>query len=191
MKTIITSLLLLATLGINAQTKITDAASAANVTNIAPGSLLELESTTKGLMLPKIALTATTAILPLSGTHAQATGITVYNTNTAGDVTPGVYANDGTKWVKLGAAAVTGWVYVTQSTSIQVGQSMLVTSGITVTLPTTATQGDKVRLVDSTGGTGFSVAGSNINSATTMAPPVGGSALEYTFIGTQWFCTGL
>jgi len=186
MKKIITSLALLAGLGLSAQVKVGD-----NVTTLAPGSLFEMESTNKGLMLPRVALTNTTAILPVLGTHAQATGMVVYNTATAGDVTPGVYSNDGTKWVKAGAAAATGWTYVAQSTTIQVGQSMLVTTGIIVTLPATATQGDTVRLVDGTGGTGFSVAGSNISPTTTMAPVVGGSALEYTFIGTQWFCTSL
>lgn len=100
MKKIITSLALFAGLGLSAQVKVGD-----NVTTLAPGSLFEMESTNKGLLLPRIALTNTSAILPVLGTHAQATGMVVYNTATAGDVTPGLYSNDGTKWVKLGGAA--------------------------------------------------------------------------------------
>lgn len=186
MKKIITSLALLAGLGLSAQVKVGD-----NVTTLAPGSIFEMESTNKGLMLPRVALTNTTAILPVLGTHAQAAGIVVYNTATAGDVKPGIYTNDGTKWIKLvNADATNSWnSYVAQSTSIQVGQSMIVTSGTTVTLPATASQGDRVRLVDATGGAGFSVSGSNVSPTTTFSPPVGGSALEYTYIGTQWFCT--
>lgn len=186
MKKIITSLALLAGLGLSAQVKVGD-----NVTTLAPGSLFEMESTNKGLMLPRVALTNTTAILPVLGTHAQATGMVVYNTATAGDVTPGVYSNDGTKWVKAGAAAATGWTYVAQGTTIQVGQSMLITTNVTVTLPATATQGDKIRLVDATGGAGWSVAGSNIHPLTVMASQLSGTGTEYTYIGTQWYCTGL
>lgn len=186
MKKIITSLALLAGLGLSAQVKVGD-----NVTTLAPGSLFEMESTNKGLMLPRVALTNTSAILPVLGTHAQAAGMVVYNTATAGDVTPGVYANDGTKWVKLGGST-SSWNYVAQSATILAGQSMVITTaGLTITLPATGTEGDKVRLVDGTGGAGYTVAGSNLDGLTTVVPPVGGSALEYTYINSKWYCTSL
>jgi hypothetical protein len=82
-----------------AQVKIGD-----NVTSLNSSSLLELESTTKGVLFPRVALTNTTSYLPLSGHVA---GMTIYNTAAAGDVTPGMYTNDGTKWVKLGATTST------------------------------------------------------------------------------------
>jgi trimeric autotransporter adhesin len=71
-------------------------------TTINANSLLELEATNKGLLLPRIALTVTTAAAPLS---AHVAGMTVYNTATVSDVTPGYYYNDGAKWVKLGASS--------------------------------------------------------------------------------------
>ncbi|HEY1195176.1 hypothetical protein [Flavobacterium sp.] len=61
---------------------------------------------TKGLLLPKVALTATDSALPMS-THTA--GMKVYNTATAGTginaVTPGEYCNDGTQWVRTPSTA--------------------------------------------------------------------------------------
>jgi hypothetical protein len=70
-----------------------------NPTTINSNSVLELEATNKGLLLPRVALSATNNASPLS---AHVAGMIVYNTATAGtlpnDVVPGYYYNDGTKW---------------------------------------------------------------------------------------------
>ena len=66
-------------------------------------SVLELESSNKGLLLPRLALTSITAVAPLSA-HVQ--GMTVYNTATAVDVTPGIYTNNGTTWVRVTDSAI-------------------------------------------------------------------------------------
>ncbi len=66
-----------------------------------PDAALEVSATDKGLLLPRIALTGTAAAAPLSG-HKE--GMTVYNTATAADVTPGYYYNDGTQWVRIAEA---------------------------------------------------------------------------------------
>jgi trimeric autotransporter adhesin len=73
-----------------------------NPTALNSNSLLELETTNKGLLLPRISLTSTNAFAPLS---AHIAGMTVYNTATVSDITPGYYYNDGAKWVRLGASA--------------------------------------------------------------------------------------
>jgi hypothetical protein len=73
-------------------------------TAVDANAILELQSSTKGLLFPNVALTGTTAFAPLA---AHVAGMTVYNTATAGDVTPGLYTNSGTAWVKLGAAPTT------------------------------------------------------------------------------------
>ncbi len=54
-------------------------------------------SSTKGLLLPRVTLSSTTSFSPLS---AHVAGMTVYNTATIGDVTPGYYINDGTRWIR-------------------------------------------------------------------------------------------
>jgi len=76
-----------------AQVKIGD-----NPTMVNPDAVLDLESSNRGLVYPRVALTATTIATPLS---AHVAGMTVYNTATAGDVTPGLYVNDGTKWTVI------------------------------------------------------------------------------------------
>lgn len=60
---------------------------------------LDITSTNRGVLLPRVLLTNTTSPLPLS---ADVAGMIVYNTATAGDVTPGFYYNDGTIWIRLG-----------------------------------------------------------------------------------------
>ena len=61
-------------------------------------AVLELAGTSKGLLLPRIALTGTTSPAPLS---AHIPGMVVYNTVTSSDVKPGYYCNDGTKWIRI------------------------------------------------------------------------------------------
>jgi hypothetical protein len=57
---------------------------------------LDVNYTTQGLLIPRVALTSTAASTPLT---AQVAGMVVYNTATAGDVIPGIYVSNGTKWV--------------------------------------------------------------------------------------------
>jgi trimeric autotransporter adhesin len=58
---------------------------------------LDVNFTTKGLLIPRVTLVSTTSFSPLS---AHVAGMVVYNTATAGDVTPGLYFNNGTAWVR-------------------------------------------------------------------------------------------
>lgn len=59
-------------------------------------SMLEIKSTNKGFLLPRIALTSLDSPSPLT---AHVEGMTVYNTSTT--LGTGYYYNDGSKWVKL------------------------------------------------------------------------------------------
>jgi hypothetical protein len=62
-----------------------------------------LNSSVRGLLLPRVALVATTNPAPLPG-NVHVKGMFVYNTATtatANGVTPGVYYNDGTKWERI------------------------------------------------------------------------------------------
>lgn len=74
-------------------------------TNPNSNAILEIGdaiTNTKGLLLPRVNLTGTANATPLSG---NIMGMIVYNKNTAGDVTPGLYYNSGTEWVRLGGSA--------------------------------------------------------------------------------------
>ncbi len=83
-----------------------------NPTTINAGSVLELESTNKGLLFPRISLASTTA-WGLAGTAVG--GMSIYNTNAAitGTVAypttgAGLYYFDGTGWVSKNAKAIAG-----------------------------------------------------------------------------------
>ncbi|WP_144215280.1 hypothetical protein [Flavobacterium anhuiense] len=77
-------------------------------------AVLDLNKTdgtnTKGLLLPKVALTAINNIAPMT---AHVAGMHVWNTATAGTginaVTPGEYFNNGTKWIRVSSAMDT-WI---------------------------------------------------------------------------------
>ena len=69
-------------------------------------AVLDLRSNDKlGLLLPRLPLQSTTLAAPL---QAHVAGMVVYNTVTAGDVTPGFYYDDGTKWVAVGSGTGSG-----------------------------------------------------------------------------------
>ena len=139
-------LLAIAALGISfssfAQVKIGN-----NPTTINAGSVLELESTNKGLLLPRIALTNTTT-WGLLGTSAA--GMHVYNTNvgitsgtTAGGKNypvltdkVGEYYWDGTGWVALGRDGFTSPVQVKMN--VGPDQNLAINSVFnTINFPTT------------------------------------------------------
>jgi hypothetical protein len=90
---------------IRAQVKVTDGVSSSPTPN--SDAILELESINKnkGLLMPKVSLTATDNPSPLPSHIA---GLTVYNTNllnptSSTGITPGFYYNDGISWNKVAA----------------------------------------------------------------------------------------
>ena len=66
---------------------------------------LDVSSSTLGFLPPRVALTASNVFSPLAGTAASATGLLVYNTNTAGtapnNVVPGYYFWNGSSWINF------------------------------------------------------------------------------------------
>ncbi|MFC0184491.1 Chaperone of endosialidase [Pseudarcicella hirudinis] len=83
-----------------AQQRISDGTANAAIN---PDAVVEMQSNNKGMLLPRVALTGTANAAPLS---AHVAGMHIYNTATVGDVKPGEYYNNGTKWVSIGG---TGW----------------------------------------------------------------------------------
>lgn len=62
-------------------------------TTPAGGAILDVKSTNMGFLPPRVALTGTSDASTIS---SPATGLMIYNTATAGNVTPGYYFNSGT-----------------------------------------------------------------------------------------------
>jgi hypothetical protein len=76
-----------------------------NATGAAPNAsaMLDVDATNRGLLIPRVALTATNSNAPIGAGIANS--LLVYNTATAGvapnNVTPGYYYWDGTSWQRL------------------------------------------------------------------------------------------
>jgi hypothetical protein len=71
-----------------------------------PEAALEVKSADSGILIPRVALTSTNVVTPV--TNGVALEL-VYNTNTAGNVTPGYYylSTDTGPWVRLSTGAWT------------------------------------------------------------------------------------
>lgn len=69
-----------------------------NPTTINANSALEIESTNKGFLLPRVELVAPDNPAPLT---AHVEGMTVYNTKVTDDLSEGIYMNDGAVWARL------------------------------------------------------------------------------------------
>jgi hypothetical protein len=65
--------------------------------NISAG--LDVNFITQGILVPRVALTGTASFMPLGSVPVA--GMVVYNTASVLDVTPGLYFNDGAKWVPV------------------------------------------------------------------------------------------
>lgn len=174
MKKILIIVALVAGLMVSAQVKIGD-----NVGTINANSILELESTTKGVLFPRVTLTGTT---DASTVGTQVAGMTVYNTATTSDVTPGMYTSNGTIWVKLnpsyqniggGVQTMDGNGTILNTTYFIIFQGN--TAG-TLTTPTPVA--GKTLWVKNTGLNAATVAGQSINS---------GKMRAFVCDGTTWY----
>ena len=153
-----------------AQVKIGD-----NPTTINAGSVLELESTNKALLMPRISLTNTTTWLPLLGTPVA--GMHLYNTNAAITSTNSAYP---VSTLKTGEYYYdgTGWVAISTNTS----QSLRVfMNGYTITGPAPA--GGQSNITQTYAGTTFNnIVGSTIGASSITLPP-GKYRASFDFFG--------
>jgi len=68
----------------------------------ASSAVLDVYSTSKGLLVPRIALTATTDVTTIT---APAVSLLIFNTSTTGDVIPGYYYWTGSAWVRIASGS--------------------------------------------------------------------------------------
>jgi hypothetical protein len=147
---------------------------------------LDVSSTTKGFLPPKVALTATNSFDPITGLSgstalATAAGLLIYNTATAGtapnNVVPGYYYWNGTTWVQISAGLI---IDNSKTAGFTLGATdnnkvFLITSAsnITVTVPNTLPVGFSCQFIQGSVGT-ITLAGSSVtlnssNGLTTRA----------------------
>ena len=121
-----------------AQVKVTDGA----VLTMDQNSLLELESTNKGLLIPRIAINNLTLPAPL--TAPVPAGMLVYSTG--GTVPNGFYYWNATSWTSF--STVSG-IPVTKSASVTLLKTetvVLATGNITITLPVVTVADDGLQI---------------------------------------------
>lgn len=94
-----------------------------NPSNINANSLLEIESTNKGLLLPRVSLTNISSPSPLSNTLLA--GTVVFNTNTSitGGSGAGIYVWDGSKWSEQATSTSTSLWSLTGNASTSIASS--------------------------------------------------------------------
>ncbi|HEX7905736.1 MAG TPA: hypothetical protein VF487_17815 [Chitinophagaceae bacterium] len=126
MKILMTTALLVLLLAAQAQVKIGN-----NPGTINANSLLEMESTNKGFLPPRVALNSSSSVSPLSGTVPA--GMLVYSTG--GTLADGYYYWNGTEW-KLVATSELNVVTKTATTTLTKKETFVLASNdITLTLP--------------------------------------------------------
>lgn len=104
LKTLLIAIAILASYTLTAQVAVTTDGSSA-----AGSAMLDVKSTDKGMLIPRVALTGTTDVTTIS---SPAVSLLVYNTATAGDVTPGFYYWNGTAWTPMAGSSSSGTHYV-------------------------------------------------------------------------------
>src|SRR5688500_4969403 len=126
MKNFTTALFLLLCVYTQAQVKIGN-----NPNTINANSLLEMESTNKGFLPPRVALNDASVVNPLTGTVPA--GMLVFSTG--GSLADGYYYWNGSQW-KLVATADLNVVYKAATTTLLKTETMVLASNdITLTLP--------------------------------------------------------
>lgn len=125
----------------SAQIKIGD-----NPNTINSNSLVEMESTNKGLLAPRVALSDVNAVSPLTGTVPA--GMIVYSTG--GAVTDGFYFWSGSKWLAVQSSANTRNNYVLVKSAADlpapVGGIITLVAGTTYEVNGTITLTSKINL---------------------------------------------
>jgi hypothetical protein len=135
---------------------------------------LDVSSSTKGFLPPKVALTATNSFDPITGLSgstalATAAGLLIYNTATAGtapnNVVPGYYYWNGTTWIQISAGLI---IDNSKTAGFTLGATdnnkvFLITSAsnITVTVPNTLPVGFSCQFIQGGVGT-ITLAGSSV-----------------------------
>lgn len=126
MKKLLPLALMLIAFTANAQIKIGN-----NSGTIDPNSLLELESTNKGFLPPRVALNSTTSVAPLTGTVPS--GMLVYSSG--GTLTDGFYYWSGTAWRLIATSELNSVTKTADATLTKAETFVLASNDITLTLP--------------------------------------------------------
>jgi hypothetical protein len=128
----------------------------------AASAMLDVNSTNSGVLIPRVALTATNVAAPVT---TPATSLLVYNTATAGAgltaVVPSFYYWDGTQWVKLQSGNTDDWTLLGNAGTLPSNNFIGTTDNQGFQVRTNNT--DRVR-VEADGDVGIATTAPNANS---------------------------
>ncbi len=153
---------------------------------------LDVVATDKGFLPPRVALTATNAFSPITGTSSAATGLLVYNTASAGtipnNVVPGYYYWNGSAWIQISG----GLVIETKTSGFTLGTTdnnklffISSSTAVIVTVPTLPI-GFSCQLIQTGAGTiTLSGSGSTLNSASGFTTRTTNSVIGLVMNGTN------
>ena len=126
---------------------------------------LDISATDKGLLIPRINLTALASAAPIT---SPATGLLVYNTNAALSSGEGFYYWNGTSWIKFSTSAATNFIQnqnvAAQSANFWINGSL---HGATAQVDALGGGGTKMVIVD------------NLGNLSTQALPTDAQTLSY------------
>ena len=134
---------------------------------------LDVNSSDKGFLPPRVALSAANVFTPITGTSSAAAGLLVYNTATAGtipnNVVPGYYYWNGSAWVQIAGGLI---IDNSKSASFSLATTdnnklflISAASAVTVTVPSLATGFNCQFIQTGAGVITLAVSGTTLNSA--------------------------
>ncbi len=159
MKKLLSALFLLSFAYTQAQVKIGD-----NPSTINSNSLLELESTNKGFLPPRVALNSISSVSPLSGTVPA--GMLVYSTG--GTLPNGYYYWDAVQWQLLATGDLNAVVKTANATLTKVETFILASNDITLTLPVVTSADNGMSITIKNNGTHTDLVTVQANGAATI-----------------------
>jgi hypothetical protein len=126
---------------------------------------------------------------------AHVAGMTIYNTATTGDVTPGLYYNDGTQWIKIAAyPAAVSVVTITATTYNVLGTEDIILANpsgpTTYTLPVSAAIGKRIVIANkqfSGGIVSITVASGGVFWNGNGYGTTAGNTNVFTYTASGWF----
>lgn len=134
---------------------------------------LDVNSSDKGFLPPRVALTATNVFAPITGTSSAASGLLVYNTQTNGsipnNVVPGYYYWNGSAWVQIAGGLIIDNSKTSSFSLATTDNNKLFlissASAVTVTVPSLATGFSCQFIQTGAGVITLAVSGTTLNSA--------------------------
>lgn len=186
MKQLLVVITLVLCLHIKAQVKIGD-----NPNTINANSLLELESTNKGFLPPRVALNSATSVSPLSGSVTS--GMLVYSSG--GTLADGYYYWNGTQWKLVATSELNVVTKAANATLTKNETCVLASNDITLTLPAVTSSDNGLAITIKNAGTHTDLITVQGNSGATIDDLANSSLTRYvgqTFVayGGNWIVKG-